>query len=168
MLGRPPKTTLLNRPRQSLPPFICRSQPSLEKLRILLAEDNRINRKVALAQLGKLGYQAQAVANGLEVVEALKQVPYDVMLMDCQMPEMDGYEATQAIRKMEQELRWTLSLEGAGLHHRDDCPRHAGRAGKVPCCGMDDYLSKPIRIPLLKAALDRRKEKSEPLPETNK
>ena len=69
-----------------------------------MAEDNHTSQTVALAQLQRLGYPADPVANGLEVLSALKGLSYDMVLMDCQMPEMDGYEATRVIRKMEQSL----------------------------------------------------------------
>jgi CheY-like chemotaxis protein/nitrogen-specific signal transduction histidine kinase/HPt (histidine-containing phosphotransfer) domain-containing protein len=129
--------------------------PHRERPRILLAEDNIINQKVVSGQLQKLGYAADTVANGLEVLAALQRLSYDIILMDCHMPKMDGYEATQAIRKKEG------SLDPSGFHRS---PVHIiaitanamqGDAEKCFAAGMNDYLSKPIGLPDLKAALER-------------
>ena len=119
------------------------------RLQVLLAEDNPINQKVALRMLAKMGYRADVVANGLEVLQALQRIHYDVILMDCQMPEMDGYEATRQIRLREQE-------EGRTPVHIIAMTAHAMQGDRELClaAGMDDYLAKPVRTLELQQALE--------------
>ena len=117
-------------------------------LRILLAEDNLINQKVALGMLQRLGYRADVTANGLEAVAALRRQPYDVVLMDVQMPEMDGVTATQRIRENgapEQQPR-IIAVTAHAL--KEDRELYLSQ-------GMDDYISKPIRMKELVQALNR-------------
>jgi CheY-like chemotaxis protein len=116
--------------------------------RILIAEDNAINQRVAVRQLEKLGYRADVAANGLEVLEALVRIPYDLIFMDCQMPEMDGYEATAAIRALPNS---TAKIAIIAL----TANVMAGERERCIAAGMDDYLSKPIRAVNLADMLNR-------------
>jgi len=128
------------------PPAACRAREA----RILLAEDNPVNRDVMLAILNQIGFRADAVGNGWEAVQALQSARYDLVLMDCQMPEMDGYEATRLIRD---------PATGAGD------PRVAivavtasamrGDREKCIAAGMDDYLAKPVEPESLDRILEK-------------
>jgi CheY-like chemotaxis protein len=114
-------------------------------LRILLAEDNSVNQKVTLLLLSGLGHTADVAANGLEVLAALRRQPYDLVLMDVQMPEMDGLEATRRIRQeWPDKSPRIIALTASALREDQDA---------CVAAGMDDYLSKPLALKDLRAAL---------------
>jgi CheY-like chemotaxis protein len=119
-----------------------------QNARVLVAEDNAVNRQVAVGQLKRLGYIAEAVPNGLAVLEALKNTSYDIILMDCQMPEMDGDETTQRIRARRSSAPqpYIIALTAHAMQ---------GASEKCLAAGMDDYVSKPIVLETFAAALNR-------------
>jgi len=137
---------------------IFRRRHGLETGRVLVVEDNPVNQKLALQLLDRLGYSADPAGNGLEAVEALKQVHYPIVLMDCQMPVMDGWEATRLVRRLEEQEYWS---RGGGrsyviglVNGRDE--------GDFDACeqaGMDDCLVKPFRKDELKAVMAQAVEK---------
>ena len=137
---------------------IDREQAPGLPLKILVAEDNAVNQKVILKTLERMGYRADVAENGIEVLEVLSQRAYDVVLMDVQMPEMDGLEAsTEICRRWTTEQRPRIIAMTANAMHgdREVCLK----------AGMDDYLSKPVRVSDLQAALDRARAGRPPLTE---
>jgi CheY-like chemotaxis protein len=116
---------------------------------ILVAEDNLINQKLALRLLQKLGHRATVVANGQEAIDALAGTPFDLVLIDCQMPVMDGYQATRRIREMEAISGRHLPVIALTANVLTEEREHCRAAG------MDDYLSKPVRLAELAAKIDQ-------------
>ncbi len=108
------------------------------RFRILVAEDNPVNRLVAERLVAILGYRVDAVGNGLEALEALAREPYDLVLMDCQMPELDGFEATHRIRARENGSRRLPVIALTAHVFPEDIER-------CRVAGMDDFISKPFR-----------------------
>ena len=150
-------TVLAQQPQRPARPATARTQDgaqmaSAHPLRILLAEDNAVNQKLALRLLSQMGYRADVAANGIEAIQAVERQPYDVILMDVQMPEMDGLEATRAIC-----ARWSAGERQGPRPHIIAMTANAMQGDREMCleAGMDDYLSKPIRVEELVAALSR-------------
>ncbi|MGG6263605.1 PAS domain S-box protein [Leptolyngbya sp. AN10] len=129
----------------TIEPTLSIEETNFHPLRILLAEDNAVNQKVALHLLSRLGYRADVAGNGLEVLAALDRQDYDVILMDVQMPEMDGLEATRQIVQKLNHPHIIAMTANAMEGDRQLCLN----------AGMNDYLSKPIRIDALKSVLSK-------------
>ncbi len=119
------------------------------RMRILVAEDNPVNQKVALLLVQGLGHAADVVANGREACEAFFHVRYDAVLMDCQMPDMDGFEATRVIRGMEAAPGSRVPIVAMTAHAL------AGERDRCLASGMDDYLAKPVTMTALREVLNR-------------
>jgi signal transduction histidine kinase/DNA-binding response OmpR family regulator/HPt (histidine-containing phosphotransfer) domain-containing protein len=165
-LTKPVKKTLLHdcltmvlgheqvRPRKRVPTCIVTkhsvSDARRRKVRLLLAEDNIVNQKVAVKQLEKLGFRVDAVANGVEAIRALEMIPYDMVLMDCMMPEMDGYEATRVIRDLaskvkDHEIPVVAMTANAMQGDREKCLE----------VGMNDHIPKPVDPRVLAETIER-------------
>ncbi len=142
LAGRPSTSGIARAPdRPALDPEMASRSP----LRILLAEDNAVNQKLALRLLERMGYAADVAGDGLAAIAALERASYDIVLMDVQMPELDGLEATRRIRD-----RW-----GADGPRIVAMTANAMAEDREAClaAGMDGYLSKPIRVEELVAEL---------------
>ncbi len=139
--GRSPRTA-------SGTPAVMESHEPVRRLRVLVVEDNKVNQQVAVRVLAKLGHRADVAANGLEAVAAVQRIAYDAVLMDCHMPELDGFEATIRIRRAEAGgprvpiVAMTASVMQAD---RDRCF----------ASGMDDFVTKPLELERLRQVLDR-------------
>ncbi len=139
-----------NKKRQRTGTGIDPTMANRHPLRILLAEDNMVNQKVATKLLSKLGYHVDLAGNGVEVIEALERQTYDVILMDIQMPEMDGDEATRQVRSKWPEDRQPYIVAMTAHALEGDREKYLAR-------GMDNYVSKPISVDALVTALEKAK-----------
>jgi CheY-like chemotaxis protein len=114
--------------------------------RILIAEDNPVNQKVVIGMLKRLGFSADVVSNGAEALDALRHDDYELIFMDCQMPGMDGYEATKAIRASESGHIPIVALTANAM---------PGDKEKCLAAGMDDYIPKPLSITTIQKILSK-------------
>jgi len=141
------------------------SEEALPFSHVLIAEDNAINRKLATRLLEKLGCRVDVASNGIEAVQMWSSLPYDAIFMDCQMPEMDGFEATAEIRRRERIIWPALHIPIVAL----TAAAMAGDREKCLAAGMDDFLSKPIQPGMLRSVLERwawsKTEEREPVAE---
>jgi CheY-like chemotaxis protein len=137
-----------NRARRTRDAAPDKESPKLPYLRILLAEDNSVNQRVAQLILNKLGQRIDIVSDGLEVLAALRRQPYDVVLMDCEMPELDGFAASRAIRTEfpDDAQPYIIAMTANAME---------GDRERCLAAGMDDYVTKPISKETVAAALRR-------------
>ena len=145
-------------PRSPAPTVLRLSEPARSRLahaRVLVAEDNDVNQRVTLAWLEKLGGTGDAVSNGSEVLEALARIPYSLILMDCQMPVMDGLEATRLIRQRERDAGRACPWKSPVYIIAITANALKGDRERCMEVGMNDYVSKPVRPVELQAALER-------------
>ncbi len=133
----------------SAPAALIEKKEETKNFRILLAEDHPVNQQLAIRVLTKLGYRVDAVGDGVEALNALNKMHYDLILMDCQMPKMDGYAAAERIRQLEKESKQHIPIIAMTAHALK------GDREKCLLAGMDDYISKPFVIKTLSNMLER-------------
>ena len=136
------------RPRVIIPAAEPRPRPNDSRLRVLLAEDNVVNQKVAAGMLQRLGFGADVAANGKEAVNRCAERQYDVVFMDCHMPEMDGYDASAELRRREGGRRRTTIIALTA-------DAREGTRERCLQAGMDDYIVKPVKMEDLRQALQK-------------
>jgi CheY-like chemotaxis protein len=135
-------------PIAAVQPEIVEAKQRVAGQRVLIAEDNVVNQRVVAHQMRRLGYAADTVADGVEALEALSRVPYDIVLMDCHMPELDGYETTKRIRaKQGGHQPYIIAITANAMQ---------GDTDFCLAAGMNGYVSKPVRSADLQAALEQR------------
>jgi signal transduction histidine kinase/ActR/RegA family two-component response regulator len=137
------ETTVVDHREQKIEPDP--GSRSMSPQRVLIAEDNAVNHFLATAQLKKLGYASDSVTNGLKVLEALNRIPYDIILMDCKMPELDGYQTTRRVRKRSGRQPYIIGMTASAMQ---------GDRELCLAAGMDDYITKPVRTAALRVVLE--------------